>query len=208
MNTEEVIAEVNGLIGKSREAFFQTLASGITADDLRVLAEQWHDKLTLKDVARFIRQESTRASEDTIRMLYKEYGDQIRHFSTVRSALTTFLLTVALAAFSAYFNINAHPPFLIVSALIFLVAALAICLAFSYRTEKAVIRYKRIWPYLSGTDSDANSAITTEVKSFEIWQKMLADFTNYMLLAGVLLILLAFYRRDNLLDFLHWIRLM
>jgi len=42
---------------------------------------------------------------ETLRLAYKEYGDQIRHFSTVRSALTTFLLTVSLASFAAYFNI-------------------------------------------------------------------------------------------------------
>lgn len=51
----------------------------------------------------------TTATDDNLRMAYKEYSDEMRHFSTVRSALTTFLVTVTLAAFSAYFNKSQKP---------------------------------------------------------------------------------------------------
>src|SRR5262245_38544641 len=47
---------------------------------------------------------AARVTDDNLRLAYKEYSDEMRHFSTVRSALTTFLVTVSLAACSAYFN--------------------------------------------------------------------------------------------------------
>jgi Na+/melibiose symporter-like transporter len=71
----------------------------------------------------------------------------------VRSALAAFLLTVALPAFSAYFNRTQSHPFLIAAGLIFSIASLIACLTFSFRSEKAVLRFKDIWTYISGTKS-------------------------------------------------------
>src|SRR5262245_34599535 len=57
-------------------------------------------KLPLNDEARF-------------KVEYKEVGDYIRHYSTVRSALTTFLLTAGVATFSAYYHQQQTSPFFV-----------------------------------------------------------------------------------------------
>jgi len=135
-------------------------------------------------------------------MAYKEYSDEMRHFSTVRSALTTFLVTVSLAAFSAYFNKSQSHPFLIAAALIFAVAAVAVCFEFSRRTSKAYLRRGRIWKHFT----NAKPVTELEQKDYpgpgQVVGKMLQDPTNYFLLIGLGLIVLAFYNRDSLSAFL------
>src|SRR4051794_4933824 len=84
-------------------------------------------------------------SDEKLRMAYKEYSDEMRHFSTVRSGLTTFLVTVSLAALSAYFNKSQSHPFLVAAALAFGVIAIAVCVEFSRPTSKAYLRRRRIW---------------------------------------------------------------
>jgi hypothetical protein len=142
------------------------------------------------------------ATDENLRMAYKEYGDEMRHFSTVRSALTTFLVTVSLAAFSAYFNKSQSHPFLVAAALVFAAAAIAVCLEFSRRTSKAYLRRKRIWNHfamrqlVSMLDDPGYPprSLTLGV--------MLQDATNYFLLIGLGLIVAAFFYRDLLSTFL------
>ncbi len=140
-------------------------------------------------------------TDENLRMAYKEYSDEMRHFSTVRSALTTFLVTVSLAAFSAYFNKNQSHPFLVAAALVFAGAAIAVCLEFSRRTSKAYLRRKRIWDHL------ANGRTVTKLEDRDYPSKtqtmgaMFKDATNYFLLIGLALIVLAFYYRDLLVTF-------
>ena len=87
---------------------------------------------------------------ENARVLYKEYGDQTRHFSTVRSALTTFLLTVSVTAFAAYFDRTKSSYFLIVAGFTALIAGVIVCRSFSYETEKAVLRYTHAWKVIEG----------------------------------------------------------
>ena len=84
----------------------------------------------------------------TARMAYSEYGSQIRHFSTVRSALTTFLVTAGMTALAGY--IDKQYPFLYWAGLIFAAAAVIVCGWFSMLTEKHVLLYKGAWNQIKG----------------------------------------------------------
>ncbi len=42
------------------------------------------------------------SDDERFKIEYSEVADFIRHYSTVRSALTSFLVTVGLAAFATY----------------------------------------------------------------------------------------------------------
>ena len=142
------------------------------------------------------------ATDDNLRMAYKEYSDEMRHFSTVRSALTTFLVTVSLAAFSAYFNKSQTHPFLVAAALVFAGAAIAVCLEFSRRTSKAYLRRKRIWDHFAKGQTVTRLEAQDYPSKTQTMGAMLKDATNYFLLIGLVLIVLAFYYRDLLSTFL------
>jgi hypothetical protein len=141
-------------------------------------------------------------TDDNLRMAYKEYSDEMRHFSTVRSALTTFLVTVSLAAFSAYFNKSQSHPFLVAAALVFALAAIAVCLEFSRRTSRAYLRRKRIWNYFAKGESVSVLDDPKYPSKMAIVGVMFKDATNYFLLIGLGLIVLAFCYRDSLSAFL------
>ena len=88
-------------------------------------------KDTISEVERQYRvlQQTTpdpKARYDAARMAYSEYGNQIRHFSTTRSALTTFLLTVGMTAFATYLDKGIQ--FLFGAAIVFAIAAACVCL--------------------------------------------------------------------------------
>ena len=177
------------------------------ADDLKVQFENLVKTLPPNQLPEFIQWMSEYHSKiqpekippETLRLIYKEYGDQIRHFSTVRSALTTFLLTVSLASFAAYFNRTQTHPFLITAGLIFLLTAVFTCLTFSFRTEKAVIRFKEIWKYLNyDKPINCNKIPIHDPTLTEIWARMLKDQMNWLIIIAGTLILLAFGGRDRL----------
>ena len=140
-------------------------------------------------------------ADDTLKLAYKEYSDEMRHFSTVRSALTTFLVTVTLGAFSAYFNKSSSHPFLVAAGIIFAMAAVVVCLTFSWRTSKAFLQRKRVWKHFTGENPIVD---WEELKppAPQIVAAMLIDAPNYFLLFGLGLILLAFSYRDSLDNFL------
>lgn len=136
--------------------------------------------------------------EETLRMSCKEYGDQIRHYSTVRSGLTTFLLTVASGAFSEYFK-NANHPFLIVTGFIFLLSAPIACLVFSRRTEKAVLRSKEAWAYLKGEKAMQGGKFPDlDPTWLAVWQRVFRDKLNWLLLIACGAILLAVVREADI----------
>lgn len=151
--------------------------------------------------------DKSRVQPETFRLLYKEYGDQVRHFSTVRSALTTFLVTVSLAAFSAFFGKDPRHPFLIVAGFILLIAAVVACLTFSFRTEKAVLRYKEVWSYLKGEKPmDVEVLPMFQPKAFTVWRRVAKDPMNWLLLAASAAIVIAFYLREQLEPFLKLLK--
>jgi hypothetical protein len=172
----------------------KTLIAGLSEGDRRQLRQEVSDK---------------RIAEETFRLAYKEYGDQIRHFSAVRSALTTFLLTVALASFSAYFTSSPKQPFLVAAGFIFSLAAVAACVTFSFRTEKSVLRYKDMWAFLGGEKSmDLEILRIHESKSRTIWKKVGKDPLNWLLLAGVAGMIVSFCKRDQLESYFRSIGLL
>jgi len=106
---------------------------------------------------------------------------------------------VSLAAFSAYFNKTQTHPFLIAAGLIFLIAAVVACLTFSFRTEKAVLRYKEIWSYLKGEKPmHAELIPILDPDLSTISRRMLRDPMNWLLLTAGTVIVVAFCERDRL----------
>src|SRR5437588_11308541 len=63
---------------------------------------------------------SVKISATVLPILFKESGDEIRHYSTVRATLTASLTTVAATALSGFFNINQRHAFLVVAGYVFL----------------------------------------------------------------------------------------
>jgi hypothetical protein len=111
------------------------------------------------------------------------------------------LLTVSSASFAAYFNKTQTHPFLIAAGLIFLIAAVFTCLTFSFRTEKAAIRYKKIWKYLNhetDTPIDNNRIPKYDPTSREILRRMYKDPMNWLIMIAAIVIILAFGGRDRL----------
>jgi len=122
-------------------------------------------------------------------MEYQEVGNFIRHCSSVRSAVVSFLITVACAAFAAYFNTPTG--FLIFVGHLMIVAALFVCLWFSYWTEKAELYLTKVWKWFDGDGPEPGG-----FKSFkggcETSGKVLKDPMNWVLILGVLSIVVAF----------------
>src|SRR5690242_6309410 len=83
---------------------------------------------------------------------YKRRDDDIRHYSTTRSALTSFLMTVGLGLLSYYFS-NSYPErprFLWITGFTLLAAALCACFVFSWRTERSALFRKALWDWATG----------------------------------------------------------
>ena len=128
---------------------------------------------------------------EVARLAYQEQGEMIRHFSSVRSALTTFLLTVALASYSAYFADRSV--FLMIAGSLFLLAAIGVCLIFSYRTEKTVLRYKHLWDQIRAGHNIAGPLTIYAPTESEIWGRMRRDKLNYLLILMCLVIATSFF---------------
>ena len=77
---------------------------------------------------------------------YKELGDSIRHFSTVRAALTTFLCTAGLTSFAVLTRAESGGIYLFGLGILFLGGAVFVCLSFSRRKEKHVLRQIAVAP--------------------------------------------------------------
>jgi len=136
------------------------------------------------------------AGEERFKVEYAEVGNLIRHFSNVRSALTTFLLTVGVAAFSAYFQQPQSPScyFLVVGGL-FLVISVAVCLVFSYRTERMSLYQTELWKWSNGDAPYASGNYPAGFKShkpspWELLARMRNDPMNWFLIGSISGILL------------------
>jgi hypothetical protein len=119
---------------------------------------------------------------------YSETGNEIRHYSSIRSALTVFLLTVSLTAFSTYFDRPQPHLFLLFAGFLALIAACFACIHFSRRTEKTVIRYARIWDHLTGQRLMSADEIQGSKERRGIAQRMCQDWMNRLLVFATLLI--------------------
>jgi Na+/melibiose symporter-like transporter len=139
------------------------------------------------------------ALEDIARAAYHEQGAEIRHYSTVRSGLTVFLLTVSLGAFSTYFTQNQPHPFLLFASFIAMLAAIFACIHFSIRTERAVIRYVDLWEQLKKTQAGNTTQVRiARPNSLEVYLRVVKDKMNWLLLFAAISLLLAFFYRTEL----------
>jgi len=143
-----------------------------------------------------------------IKGLYQETGDEIRHYSNIRWVLTTLLITIAVACFSGYFSEQWSHLFMLVIGFLFLIAALAACLNFSYRTEKKVIEYKRLSDMLLSNIYD-NVKSAYSLKNFKfnknssddkasIWNRIFKDKVNWLLTIAILFITIVVFYFINL----------
>lgn len=129
----------------------------------------------------------------TVPVLYAEYGNEIRHYSTIRTSLTAFLVTVSLTAFAYYLNQANGSPFLMYAGLLFIALAVCAALHFSYRTERAVLRYRNLRSALSQPpDANGNSTVDWQRPGTKIAWRMFVDLMNWLLLAGVIALIYLF----------------
>ncbi len=128
-----------------------------------------------------------------ISVLYTEYGNEIRHYSTIRTSLTTFLITVSLTAFGTYLGKDNHSPFLVAAGLIFSLAAICACLYFSYRSEKVVMRYTRAREaFVTVPDDTTSVTFSDQVNGRDIRSRMWEDPMNWLLVLGDILLIVCF----------------
>jgi len=131
-------------------------------------------------------------SEQIFSAEYSAKNSEIAHYSNIRSALTTFLITVSLGCLSAHFGLDDEAAekagaTLIRCSQLFLLLAFTVCLVFSYRTEKAVMKFKKIWSWANGKNDDFYPW-DYKPKWCCIRKRMLADGMNWLLLATVVIV--------------------
>ena len=139
------------------------------------------------------------SDEERFKVEYKEVGDLIRHYSTVRSALTTFLLTVGVASFSAYYHKQQSSPFFIVTGHLFLFVSVAVCLVFSYRTERTSLYQTELWKWSKGDDPYTDGNYPDGFKAYKpssstvLRRVLFKDKMNIFLVLAIVGILISFW---------------
>lgn len=143
-------------------------------------------------------------NKERFKVDYAEVGDLIRHYSTVRSALTTFLLTVSVGSFVAYHKDSSHS-FLLVVGYLFLLVSAAACLVFSYRTESATLYQKALWKWSNGEDPYTNGDYPSrhEIrKSFKwkAWRRVCSKDTMNLFLVMVIVVIFVSFQVPSVAD--------
>lgn len=143
---------------------------------------------------------------DRYKLEYKELGDTIRHFSTVRASLTTFLFAAGLTVFAVMTRVDHGGIYLLGTGLLFIGVAVFVCLSFSQRTETHVLRQiaLRDWSHDPGrtpypgsyaTNDSGRPAWWWEKQDEEVRRRMQKDPLNRLLFvlvgAVILLVLLS-----------------
>ena len=140
--------------------------------------------------------------------LYAEAGNEIRHYSSTRSALTTFLIALSIAAFTT--KATESVKFLEYIAWLFLISSALTCIYFSNKTQRLVIYYKKLknillasTPKTTTVTSILHTHIIPEEKyplpdkptalDSEVLQRMANDFMNIIFFTFVALTLWFIY---------------
>jgi hypothetical protein len=126
--------------------------------------------------------------DELFKLDYKKQDDDVRHYSTTRSALTSFLMTVGLTLLAYYFS-NSYPQglwFLPTVGFLILTSALLVCGVFSFRTEKSWLHQQALWKWAK--DGSPNYPQLGSIHSKQIWKAMAKDPMNYALAAVVIFI--------------------
>jgi hypothetical protein len=119
---------------------------------------------------------------------YKNVTDEIRHYSTTRSALTSFLMTVGLTLLANYFNKSylQNRLFLLWAGILLLIAALLVCLHFSYLTERSVMHLKALWKWSKAEQSEYPDRSKLQPKL--IRARVFCDRMNLLLIFTIIVI--------------------
>jgi hypothetical protein len=137
------------------------------------------------------------SDEERFKLEYKKLDDDIRHYSTTRSALTSFLMTVGLTllAYSFSNSYPGHPAFLWITGLIVLAAAVYVCLEFSRRTERSLIHQKELWEWSKtmATPYPTRSEVLQRAGRRAVLARMIGDRMNAGLIMAVTLIVVVFF---------------
>lgn len=137
------------------------------------------------------------SDEERFKLEYKKLDDDIRHYSTTRSALTSFLMTVGLTllAYSFSNSYPSHPSFLWITGLLVLFAAVYVCLEFSRRTERSLIHQKGLWEWSKTMASPypTRPDILRPAGRRAVIGAMIADLMNVGLILVVILIIVIFF---------------
>jgi hypothetical protein len=137
------------------------------------------------------------SDEERFKLEYKKLDDDIRHYSTTRSALTSFLMTVGLTllAYSFSNSYPGHPAFLWITGLIVLAAASYVCLEFSRRTERSLIHQKELWEWskMMAPPYPTRSALLQRAGRRAVLGRMIGDRMNTGLIVTVVLIVVIFF---------------
>jgi hypothetical protein len=137
------------------------------------------------------------SDEERFKLEYKKLDDDIRHYSTTRSALTSFLMTVGLTllAYSFSNSYPGHPAFLWITGLIVLAAAVYVCLEFSRRTERSLIHQKELWEWSKtmAAPYPTRSEVLQRSGRRAVLARMIGDRINAGLIMAVILIVVVFF---------------
>ena len=129
------------------------------------------------------------------RLEYVEAANLRRHYSVLRSGLTTFCLTASIAAFAGYLSQTSRPSFLGFAGIFMLLAAAIAWAVFSYRFERASLYLRELWAWFDGTNQIAPPRFDDFAASLhEVTTQMLRDKMNWVMLAGFLVIAGAFLK--------------
>lgn len=155
-------------------------------------------------------------AEEKFRIEYETVNAYILHYSSVRSALASFLITVALASFGAYYSTQAEsstqaptaeaPWFLGLAGYLFLAAAVGASLYFSYHTERATEYARVLWswgidrkgPYPGGFRAktwryEKGASLSGSRRRQVIWREAEKDLMNWLLIIGALALGVGFF---------------
>jgi hypothetical protein len=155
--------------------------------------------------------------DDRFKIEYDTVTTYILHYSNVRSALASFLITVALGSFGSYYStrgsgdlkpflwVEKGPHILWVAGYLFLAAAVAASLYFTYMTERTIEYSTRLWnwginrkhPYPGGfrgpwTDVDGRPLPAGKRRRI-IAKRVAKDTMNALLIVGSIGLGVAFY---------------
>jgi FtsH-binding integral membrane protein len=137
------------------------------------------------------------SDEERFKLEYKKLDDDIRHYSTTRSALTSFLMTVGLTLLANSFNSSYlhQPSFLWITGLVVLCAAVYVCLEFSRRTERSMIHQKGLWDWSTTMTPPypTRSGILTKAGRGAVLSEMTKDLMNVGIILVVLTIVAIFF---------------
>lgn len=132
------------------------------------------------------------APMERFKLHYRDLSDTVRHFSTVRSTLTTFLLVVGAAALG-FAKARPESGFAFPAAVLFLLLAAVVCLVFSYRTEKFILRMKILWNWSFNPTADIYPRFpNTQETAARIFREMRDDVMNWLLIVFLVSLIVAY----------------